>query len=500
MIYLSLEHSFANMLEGFYSHSQPEPVQTPALVYFNQDLATQLDIGFNQKNTDALDIAYLFSGSELPESAYPIAQKYAGHQFGHFNPQLGDGRALIWGELKTSQGERFDLCFKGSGRTPYSRGGDGKATLAAMLREVIVSEAMSALGIPTTRSLAVVSTGEAIPRNEFQAGAILTRTAASHIRVGTFEFFASRKEVDKVKKLADYCIWRHFPEIDTNNEEEKYLTFLSLVIKKQATLISQWMGAGFIHGVMNTDNMLICGETIDYGPCAFMESFNPNAVFSSIDHNGRYAYQNQASIALWNLTSFAKTLIPLFNQKQEVVIEKIKNELSKFNGQYENNFITVFEKKIGLHESDKNNEESKKNNLEIISDWLTLLESNKVDFTFGFRALCDETIKSSNEKIKSFLNKEETQKWLQRREEHINNNQTKETAIKLMQENNPFIIPRNHRIEEALLHAEDHNDLSLFENLMHALKNPYQTEIKNYHLAEPANPAFTEAYKTFCGT
>ncbi len=492
---LAFDNSYAEQLEGFYAASEPVTVPSPKLLYFNHALAEQM--GLDSLPADD-KLASIFSGNALPAGARPIAQVYAGHQFGQFNPQLGDGRALIIGEILDRQQQRIDICLKGSGQTPFSRGGDGKAALGPMLREVLIAEAMYALGIPTTRSLAVVGTGEKVFRDLPEPGAVLTRTAASHIRIGTFAFFAAREQYDKVKQLANYCIVRHDPALSDDNA--KYLKFLQACIERQAQLIAQWMGVGFIHGVMNTDNMTIAGETIDYGPCAFMENYDPKTVFSSIDHQGRYAYGNQPAIAQWNLARLAETLLPLIDEDKDRSVELATEALNAFADQYQLALRKIMRQKLGLLNRDErhNNEDDA-----LLNDWLDLLEQQQVDFTLAFRALCD----AANGQRASFLNlfsdHSPVEQWLARWEQCAQNQSNEvnnRDRVQAMLAINPWIIPRNHKVEEALRAASDLNDFSLFETLLVALQKPFEEQPDFAGFAQPANIAFTQSYKTFCGT
>lgn len=516
----SFDNSYQSQLGDFYAACTPEPCSTPELVYFNKSLARQLNLMLDDDNHEAA-VAGIFSGNTLPDGAQPIAQAYAGHQFGHFSPQLGDGRALIIGEVFDSNNNRTDICLKGSGRTPFSRGGDGKAALGPMLREVLISEFMHACGIPTTRSLAVVATGDPVYRETALPGAVLARTAASHIRVGTFEFFAARQQFDKVRQLADYSIKRHFPEIAAlvsgDDPGDSYLRLLQAVIKRQASLIAKWMGVGFIHGVMNTDNMTIAGETIDYGPCAFIDAYNPDAVFSSIDHHGRYAYRNQPFIAKWNLARFAECLVPLLceqaNIPAETAIEEATEAVEAFDEHYHNEWLTVFGNKLGVGsgselDARKSNsfdvEESK-----LAEDYLELLRANGVDFTLGFRYLADylegkpdrltvlfgraEQVQAGNPELESWL-----KRWISTLENTTNTSIDK--TAETLRRHNPLVIPRNHHVEEALQAASESGDFSLFNSLLAALQRPYEPPVSNAKLIEPATAKFTGEYKTFCGT
>lgn len=490
------DNSYARELKGFYEPSEPIACPAPKLVFFNTALAKQLNL--EALDFDSAALADIFSGNHLPDNAEPIAQAYAGHQFGQFNPQLGDGRALIIGEIIANDNKRVDICLKGSGRTPYSRGGDGKAALGAMLREVLIGEAMHALGIPTTRSLAVVGTGEQVFRDPPQPGAVLTRIAASHIRIGTFQFFAAQEQYDNVKTLADYCISRH--DANLVNDEQRYLKFLRSVINRQALLIAQWMGVGFIHGVMNTDNMTVAGETIDYGPCAFMESYDPKTVFSSIDHQGRYAYGNQPAIAQWNLTRLAETLLPLIDDDKDKAIALATEELNGFAVTYQTQLRKIMRQKLGLKQNDQNLNSSDDT---LVTDWLDLLEKNNVDFTLAFRALSDAADGNRETLNALFPESDIIEPWLTSWQSRCDS----EAGLwdhclraESMRKVNPWIIPRNHRVEEALQAASDLNNFSLFERLLAALEKPFEQQTGNQPLAQPAADSFTKSYQTFCGT
>src|SRR5262245_28300763 len=372
------DNSFARELPGFYVARQPTPVRAPRLLFVNEPLSEELRLDL--ASLDAAAKAAMFAGNTVPYGAEPLAQAYAGHQFGAFVPQLGDGRALLIGEVIDWQGRRRDIAFKGSGRTVFARGGDGKAAVGPMLREVLVSESMHAMGIPTTRALAVVATGEEVHRERVLPGAVLTRVAASHIRVGTFEFYAARSDVDSVRRLARYTIARHDPALAT--EPQPFLGLLRNVVARQASLIAQWMNVGFIHGVMNTDNMAISGETIDYGPCAFMEAYDPAAVFSSIDARGRYAFGNQPAIAAWNLARFAETLLPLIADDADDAVAKATEALGGFAPQFEAHLRRGQRAKLGLRDETADD-------AALIDDWLALLHAQRVDFTLAWRRLID---------------------------------------------------------------------------------------------------------------
>jgi len=505
----SFDNSYQSQLEDFYAAVAPEPCSSPELVYFNHSLARQLNLILENENPDPF--ASIFSGNTLPDGSQPIAQAYAGHQFGQFSPQLGDGRALIIGEVFDSNNNRTDICLKGSGRTPFSRGGDGKAALGPMLREVLISEFMHACNIPTTRSLAVVTTGDPVYRETALPGAVLTRTAASHIRVGTFEYFASRQQFDKVRQLADYSIRRHFPETGApapDNTSSTYLRLLLEVIKRQASLIAKWMGVGFIHGVMNTDNITIAGETIDYGPCAFIDTYNPEAVFSSIDHYGRYAYKNQPLIAKWNLARFAECLVPIMSEEAnitaEAAIEEATEAVESFDDHYHNEWLTVFAGKLGIELDIEKSDSFDGEDSTLIQDYLDLLESGNVDFTLGFRYLADHLEGKTDNLFGLFGDTAHSglESWLERWKSALETatNSSVDKTVKTLRQNNPLVIPRNHQVEAALQAASDSGELSLFENLLAALQAPYELAGSDPELAQPANTAFTEEYKTFCGT
>ena len=494
-VHWSLQHSYVDTFPEGSVATAPAPVANPRLVYFNAELAAKLGLDTAQLNEEQQ--AQLWAGNWLPESANPVAQVYAGHQFGNFSPQLGDGRALILGEAKNPQGELVDIAFKGSGRTPFSRGGDGKAALGPMLREVIMGETMAALGIPTTRALAVVSTGETVARDRGLPGALLTRVAASHLRVGTFEFFAARQQTEQVKKLADYSIQRHFPQLAA--DDNPYLALLGAVTQRQAELIARWMLVGFIHGVMNTDNMVLSGETIDYGPCAFMENYDPDTVFSSIDDYGRYAYGNQPRIARWNLARFAECLLPLIADDQQQGIELATDVVNGFTDLYQQQWLTGARQKLGLQ---PNTQVSDEDDLQLAKDWFKLLQQQKVDMTLGCHGLIaamatDTTVLSMLIPEQASLNA-----WLIRWQERLGleSNDNKAQRLTAMTLANPRIIPRNHLVEQALSAASDHNDFEPFEQLLSAVRQPFSDSDALASFAQPATTDFTDRYRTFCGT
>ncbi|MCL2838479.1 MAG: YdiU family protein [Oscillospiraceae bacterium] len=466
----NLEHTYAEQLPGmFYTEQIPTAVSVPQLAVFNDELARDLGL-----NSDKLKLCpEIFTGNVLPHSSKPISQAYAGYQFGHFS-MLGDGRAVLLGEQITSNGERFDIQLKGSGRTPYSRRGDGRAALAPMLREYIISEAMFHLGIPTTRSLAVAFTGEEVIREKALQGAVLTRVAASHIRVGTFDYISAYGTEYDLRKLADYTISRHFPYIE--NEKNRYLFLLREVAKRQAQLIAKWQLVGFVHGVMNTDNMAISGETIDYGPCAFMDTYDPNTIFSSIDIRGRYAYKNQPDIGAWNLSRFVESLLPLIDSDENRAIEFAQAEIANYRKYYDDYWLAGMRAKLGITNTEPQDGE-------FVAELLSLMETHKLDYTNTFRRL------SFAEEISELSDWRE--KWQSRLSRQP---QSLDDALDMMKRNNPAVIPRNHRVEEALTTAEN-GDLLTMHKLLDALQNPF--EDSEYY--SPPEPNFCK-YQTFCGT
>nr|WP_309297434.1 YdiU family protein [Lysinibacillus sp. KH24] len=476
----NLDNSYIHLPSIFYTTQRLNPVATPMLIKLNTSLATSLGL-----NTQLLqDEVAVLAGNAVPTGGFPIAQAYAGHQFGHFN-MLGDGRALLLGEQLTSTGERFDIALKGSGRTAYSRGGDGRAALGPMLREYIISEAMFALGIPTTRSLAVVTTGETIFRETALTGAILTRVASSHLRVGTFQYAAHFGTDEELRALADYAISRHFPQIA--NTENRYLALLNEVIKKQAALIAKWQLVGFIHGVMNTDNMTISGETIDYGPCAFMDVYHPATVFSSIDRQGRYAYGNQPSIGGWNLARLAEALLPLIHDDEEQAIELAQETLQHYSQHYVNNWLAGMRAKLGIF-----NEEEQ--DIELVEELLKLMQQQQADYTNTFIALTFERFDSNLFQTHDF------QAWLTKWQARLTRQtETQAMSQQLMKKHNPAVIPRNHRVEEALTAAVEHDDYSVMEQLLNIVAQPFAHTEEQQAYASPPSPSATP-YRTFCGT
>jgi serine/tyrosine/threonine adenylyltransferase len=441
-------------------------------------------------------------GNALPEGAQPIAQAYAGHQFGHFNPSLGDGRALLIGEVIDRAGRRRDIAFKGSGRTPYSRRGDGKAAVGPMLREVLIGEALHALGIPATRALAVVASGEPVWRERALPGAVLTRVAASHLRVGTFQYFAALGSPDMLRRLADYAIARHYPELA--GVEDRYLAFLRAVSERQAALIAQWMHVGFIHGVMNTDNMAISGESIDFGPCAFMEAHDPRAVFSSIDEMGRYAYSAQPSIARWNLARLAETLLPLIADYEGRAIELATEVIDAFMGRYQHHWLTGARAKLGLRGQVGQGDGGA---AALAESWLDLLHAQQVDYTLAWRRLADAAAGDETPLRALFAGQPGLDRWLQRWRERCAAEDRPVAAslagasrAEAMRRVNAWLIPRNHRVEEALAAASEAGDLAPFEALLHAILRPFDEQPGLAAFAEPAPGEFMAEFRTFCGT
>lgn len=483
------DNSFARSLHSFYVRCNADTVPAPKLLQFNDVLAKQLGIESSMLNSE-LGSA-IFSGNVIPDGAEPLAQVYAGHQFGGFSPQLGDGRALLLGEVIDTLGVRRDIQLKGSGRTPFSRNGDGKATLGPVLREYLIAESMHALGVPTTRALAAVITGETVNREKPLPGAILTRVAASHIRIGTFQFFAARGDTDNVRKLADYAIERHklvIPDIDN-----KYLSFFKAVANVQSALVARWMSLGFIHGVMNTDNMTVSGETIDYGPCAFMDLYSPHTVFSSIDTEGRYAYANQPSILLWNLARLAETIIPLVDPDNDRAIELLTNAVQDTSNVYQNHWLDIMRSKIGLTTK-------KLMDVDLVNELLSLMENNHTDFTLVFRHLSNVLRGDNTQMRQHFDNRTSFDSWSQRWQQRMSLEEMDfEKRAALMDGINPIYIPRNHKVEEALSAAVEHNDMTPFSNLAEILRHPFDDVPEREDYSNPG-PKLASPYQTFCGT
>jgi uncharacterized protein YdiU (UPF0061 family) len=495
---LGFEHSYATLPPRFYERVQPAPVTHPQLVVFNRGLAAEL--GF-EPDVEAIEraAAALFSGNQLPDDANPIAMAYAGHQFGGFVPRLGDGRAILLGEIKDRDGVLRDIQLKGAGLTPFSRGGDGRAAIGPMLREYVISEAMHALGVPTTRSLAVVLTGERVYREDVLPGAVLTRVAASHVRVGTFQYFAARGDQEALRDLLEYVITRHYP--DARKAEAPALAVLSAVAERQAALIARWMQVGFIHGVMNTDNMAISGETIDYGPCAFMDKYDPKTVFSSIDHGGRYAYVNQPAIAQWNLARLAETLLPLIDPNSDKAISLATEVIEAFIERFDAHFLEGMRRKIGLSSA-------LEGDADLINRLLAAMQNAGADFTLTFRKLALEAdadtaspggpgasalreLFGPNSAIDDWL-----RDWRQRLTQDAQGAPERAAGMRGV---NPGFIPRNHRVEAALSAASKDGDFQPFNQLVGILQRPYVDQPESAEYSLPPEPS-QQVFKTFCGT
>jgi len=474
------DNSYSKLSKTFRENIKPTPVHEPELIILNEDLAKDLNLNFS--GLDKKKLAEIFSGNSLPDGTNSIAQAYAGHQFGHFT-MLGDGRAVLLGEHLVNKNQRFDIQFKGSGRTSFSRGGDGRAALGPMLREYIISEAINALKIPTTRSLAVVKTGEKVVRENLLNGAILTRVASSHIRVGTFQYIAATQNTEDLNTLVDYTIDRHYPEIKSS--KNKALDLLSLVMERQCQLVINWMRVGFIHGVMNTDNMAISGETIDYGPCAFMDQYDPKTVFSSIDKFGRYAFSNQPPITKWNLARFAECLIPLIDKDEGTAIKIATGLIDNFQNIYEEKWLNMMRDKLGLFGEDKNDQT-------LINKLLEWMKNNNADYTNTFCHLMDGEFDDEIYKNDDF--KGWTNEWQKR----IKLNNSFDKHLELMKKTNPLVIPRNQKVEEALADA-DKGNLETMNKLLKVLSNPYSDQENIIEFQKPV-PIGNEKYQTFCGT
>ncbi|HMT43669.1 MAG TPA: YdiU family protein [Chakrabartia sp.] len=483
----AFDNSYFRTMDGFHVPTDPEPAPDPRLILINRPLAARL--GLSLDGVDETQLAASFSGTSLPPGAEPLAQAYAGHQFGNFVPQLGDGRAVLLGEIIAPDGRRFDMQLKGSGRTPFSRGGDGKAALGPVLREVLISEAMAALGVPTTRALAAVQTGEQIWRDKAVPGAVLCRIAASHIRVGTFQFFIARGDVERLRQLADHVIARHFPALSST--AAPYEALLEAVVEVQASLIARWMGLGFVHGVMNTDNMTVSGETIDYGPCAFLDAYAGHAKFSSIDQNGRYAFGAQPHMALWNLTRLAECLLPLIDADEAAAIERVTAILNRFPERFNWHWLAVMRTKTGLFEE-------RADDLALMQGLFTAMEGQGVDFTRFFRTLAHDLAGEESAR-EQFIDPTAFDPWhAQWLERMALEDGSQEDRIALMDASNPRIIPRNHQVE-AVLEAANAGDFAPFHALLEAVTHPFDTRTEWEAYAMP--PADGGAgYVTFCGT
>jgi len=497
---LPLQNRFLSLGDRFYQKIRPTPVPAPGLIVFNDELARDMELPVN--GADPEIAASLFSGNAVPDGAEPVAMAYAGHQFGHFVPQLGDGRALYIGEVIRPDGRFFDVHLKGTGRTRFSRGGDGRAALGPVLREYLVSEAMARLNVPTTRALAAVTTGEEVFRERPLPGGVLTRVASSFVRVGTFQFFAARGDEDAVRKLADYVIERNYPEI--REAENPYLSLLKAVVERQAALIARWMELGFIHGVMNTDNMSVAGETIDYGPCAFMDEYNHHKVFSSIDHGGRYAYSSQPGIGLWNLSRFAETLLPLLEEDIDAAVRLAKEVLETYPAHFEKAWIAGFKAKCGITGGDDDEYEKDR---AIVTALLDIMAAGHADFTLTFFHL-SRTATESNENetaLRGLFNEPAAiDGWLtgwRRRLQELGARNGADVAQRqgAMQQVNPVYIPRNHQVEAVIRAAEDRDDFSLFHELHAVLCRPFDVQEGKEQFMQPPRPEQV-VRQTFCGT
>lgn len=488
------ENSFAQLPNKFYQLIRPTPVPRPQLIRLNSKLAAAL--GYDLSACDSAELAQIFSGNKILDSSEPLAMAYAGHQFGHFVPQLGDGRAILLGEIIAKNGLRYDVQLKGSGQTKFSRRGDGRAALGPVMREYIVSEAMEALKVPTTRALAFVTTGEVIRREEELPGAILTRIALSHMRVGTFEYFAVQNDVEAIRQLADYAIQRHYPQCQ--KDKNPYPAFYRAVVTSQAQLIAKWMHVGFIHGVMNTDNTAISGETIDYGPCAFMDQYDPATKYSSIDHQGRYAYGNQPNIAHWNLQHLGVCLLPLFSQDKGEAIKFIEETLSFFEQEFVFNWQQGMLCKIGLPSGQQQD-------IELLQDLLELMQKDAVDFTLCFRRLADMVARKKSEFCGTefcqlFKSQESIEGWLVRWRLRLTDfGLDSEDIVQSMNQVNPAIIARNHQVEKAIESAVTRGDFSPMDELVEALRQPFEATTITEKYTHPPRPQEVVA-QTFCGT
>ncbi|HEX6497232.1 MAG TPA: YdiU family protein [Acidobacteriaceae bacterium] len=488
------DNTYSRLPDRFYARINPTPVAAPHLIKLNVELAQQLGLDPEQLATP--EGVEILAGNRIASGSQPLAMAYAGHQFGYFVPQLGDGRANLLGEVIGRDGVRYDIQLKGSGRTRFSRGGDGRAALGPVLREYIVSEAMNAMGVPTTRSLAAVSTGDQVLRETVLPGAVLTRVASSHLRVGTFQYFAARQDLEAVRILANYAIDRHYPE--ARHSDQPYSAFFAGVISRQARLVAQWMLLGFIHGVMNTDNTSISGETIDYGPCAFMEAYNPDTVFSSIDHNGRYAYGNQGGIALWNLMRLAECLLPLLQQEygtEQAALDRAREALATFEPQFEQAYHAGLRQKLGLTTE-------RDGDADLGKELLERMAANQADFTLTFRRLADAAENpDADAAVRAlFVDPAAYDSWAvlwraRLQEEPI---APSERAAQ-MRRTNPLFIPRNHLVEAALTAATERQDFQPFEDLLAVVLHPYEDQSGRERYATPARPE-ERVCATFCGT
>ncbi len=499
---IKFSNSYLALGQNFSQQTMPEPVAQPSLLLWNETLAEKLMIAFD-KNTDTDLLAQYFSGNKIFDNSKPIAQAYSGHQFGHFNPQLGDGRAHLLGDIRDYNGNVWDIQLKGSGISQFSRQGDGRCALGPALREYIMSEAMFALGVPTTRCLAVVTTGENVYRERSLAGAIVTRVAASHIRVGTFQYFSARGDTDSLKKLTNYAINRHFPELctdpsigtaDNDISSSQVVEFFSAVLAKQVPLVLSWLRVGFIHGVMNTDNTAISGETIDYGPCAMMNAYHADTVFSSIDRNSRYAFGKQISIMQWNMTRLAETLLPLVDSDEDAAVEQLQPLLAQFHQDFEQGYLQMMLAKIGIDEPEQGDGK-------LINDLVAIMKEHRLDHTQTFTALTASLTDSLPHPIKDKAILEpllaELSEWLPRWKIRIDGFKT--AAFKLMAANNPVVIPRNHHVEALLATCQETGDLTELNKFLAVLRQPY-TELVDTQNYQDVPVDGDENYHTFCGT
>ncbi|WP_137132089.1 protein adenylyltransferase SelO [Rhizobium sp. FY34] len=491
------DNSYARLPESFHASVYPEPVEGPVLIAFNAQLAQHL--GLDLDASDAGRLAAIFSGNVLPPGAEPLAMAYAGHQFGNFVPRLGDGRAILLGEVVDAGGKRCDIQLKGAGPTPFSRRGDGRAALGPVLREYILSEAMAALGIPATRALAAVASGERVQRERMLPGAVFTRVAASHVRIGTFQFFAARSDTDALKTLVDYVIDRHYPDLKA--EEKPALALLQRVAERQAELVARWLGIGFIHGVMNTDNMTLSGETIDFGPCAFLDEYEPMKVFSSIDQQGRYAYRNQPGIAQWNIARLAECLLPLIDADEEQAVTAANAVLQSFGAHFQAAWLGVFRGKLGLATQEDGDDE-------LVQALLSAMQDGRADFTLTFRRLTDlaqadaaggdARLQAEAVFLEGFMPWEKAEAWLATWRNRLSREPDAPASIALMRRANPAIIPRNHRVEE-LIAAALAGDLSPFHRMLAAVSDPYADHAE-FDAYREAPKDEERVLRTFCGT
>ena len=486
------ENSYARLPGRFFRCLPPTPVASPRLIRLNETLA--IDLGLSPAALSSLEATEVFAGNRIPEGAEPLATAYAGLQFGNWVPQLGDGRAILLGEVIGTDGIRRDIQLKGSGPTPFSRGGDGRAALGPVLREFVVSEAMAALGIPTTRSLAAVTTGESVMRESALPGAVLTRVAQSHLRIGTFQYFEAREDVEAIRMLADHALARHYPHQAAS--DDPYLGLLTAVVRRQAELIAQWQLIGFIHGVMNTDNASISGETIDYGPCAFMDTYHPETVYSSIDARGRYAYCNQPGIAHWNLARFAQSLLPLLGEEQEAALSRANQALACFPNCFEDAYLSGARQKLGF-------DVAREDDSELMSDLLDLMSENQADFTLTFRSLSEVSQSGTQGEAPLrglFKEPASLEAWLGRWRTRLAGERRPESKrCAAMRRANPAFIPRNHLVEEVIAAAVSEGDLRPFHQLMDVLSAPWDTVAEYERYAAPPRPEQI-VHQTFCGT